>query len=78
MSLLEYGFIVKTVEIRPGLADATSNEVSQMLSSGLGPLAQDISKSLLNLPPGGWRVLSHNLTRIDRHLILTFLICRES
>lgn len=76
--MFEYGFIVKTVEIRAGLADATSNEVSRMLSIGLVPLARDISNSLPNLPPGGWKVLSHDLTRIDRHLILTFLICRES
>jgi hypothetical protein len=78
MSIQEYGFIVRTVEIKPGLADATTDEVSRMLTAGMVPLVQDIEKSLPKLPPGDWRVLSHNLTRIDRHLILTFLISRES
>jgi len=78
MANQELGFIVRTVEIRPGLADATTDEVSQMLTTGLYQIVQEVEKSLPSLPPGGWRVLSHNLTRIDRHLILTFLISRES
>ena len=78
MKTLEYGFMVQTAEIRPGLADSSSDEVAQGLAVVLNPLSQKISKALPRLSPGDWEIISHDITRIDRHLIVTFLLCRNT
>ena len=72
----EYSFIVNTLTIKPGMADQTSNEVSQELGKALLSFALPL-KQAANIPPGGWDVISHDVTRIDRHLVVTFLLRRK-
>ena len=73
----EYGFIVNTLELKIGLADATSEEVSQGMALALSDLAKSLSKAVQTAPQGPWEIVSHDLTRIDRHLIVTFLSRRS-
>ena len=72
----EYTFLVETVAITPGIADLSPDEFSQELATGLGHLGQSMTKSIPTLPKGGWEIVSHSVTRIDRHLTATFLIRR--
>ena len=75
--MAKYGIMVQTMKIKPNMADATPNEVSQALTVGLNQTVQKASKGLDTLEGGGWEIVSHALTRINRHLVLSFLICRE-
>ncbi len=74
----EYAFMVETVTIQPGIADATADEVSHTIVGTFAPLVGKLGTNLPQLAGGGWQVVSHDLTRIDRHLILTFVIRRSS
>ncbi len=73
----QYAFMIETAELKAGAADATSDEISQSLGLGLGNIGEKITKALPTLPPGGWQVVSHDITRIDRHLVVTILIRRQ-
>ena len=73
----EYATMVQTAELKPGLADFTSDEVGQNIAVGLSQVLQKASKGLQTLQGGGWEILSHDLTRIDRHLVVSLLICRD-
>lgn len=73
----EYGMMVETGELKPGMADATAGEVSRSLTLGLGNIVQKASKGLETLEGGGWVIVSHDLTRIERHLVLSLLVRRD-
>lgn len=72
----KYAFIVNTLEIKAPLADATSDELSQHLAIALGNLAESLTKAVPELPGSQYQIVSHCLTRIDRHLVLTVLTRR--
>ena len=73
----EYCTMVQTITLKPGLADATSNEVSQGIAVGLNNIVQKVTKGMQKLQGGGWEMVSHQLTRIDRHLVVSFLLYRD-
>jgi hypothetical protein len=74
---MEYGFIVQTIDIKPGMEDATADELSQSMAIGLNKVLQSASQGLNNLPNGGHgEILSHTLTRIGGHLVVSFLFRR--
>jgi len=72
--MAEYGIMVQTIEIKPVIADATANEVSQYFTAGLNQIVQKASKGLNSFKGGSWSVVSHDLTKIDHHLVLSLLI----
>jgi hypothetical protein len=75
--MAEYGFIVQTIDIKPDMEDSTADQLSQTMAIGLNKIVQSASKGLNNLPGGGsGEILSHNLTRIGGHLIVSFLFRR--
>jgi hypothetical protein len=75
--MAEYGFVVQTIEIKPGMEDATADQMSQTMAMGLNQTVQSASKGMNNLPGGGTgEILSHNITRIGSHLVVSFLFRR--
>ncbi len=74
--MVEYGMIVTTGELKAGMADATASEVSQSLTVVLSQMVQRASKGIETLQGGSWKIVSHEITRIDRHLVVSFLIHR--
>jgi hypothetical protein len=68
--------MTQTIEITPEMADVGANEISQAITMKLQPFIQAATHGLGNIQGGGWRILSHSLTRVDRHLVLTLLIER--
>ncbi len=73
----EYSFMVQTVQVNPQLADADSDHVSQSLGALLGPLGAQLSTLRQSAPGGPSEIVSHNMTRIGQHLVLTLLTRRE-
>jgi len=76
MAQYEYGMMVETGALRADFWDASSEQVSAGLAQSLGKIADKVGKALPKFQGGGWEVISHNLTRIKRHLIVTFMIRR--
>jgi hypothetical protein len=70
----DYGMIVQTLTIKPDMEDASSDEVSKEMSVGLGQLLHKVTTGLKNLPnTKDAELLSHNITRVGSHLIVSFL-----
>ena len=71
-----YGMIVDSMELTAGLADLTSREMLDEIGVGLQTSPRKLSEAIQTLPPGDWKVISHDVVRIDRHLIVTYLLRR--
>ena len=72
--MTEYGIVVQTIEIKPDMQDASADQVSQSFGLGLNQILQKTAKGLTMLPDGSKNeILSHSLTRIGRHLVLSIL-----
>lgn len=75
--MAEYGLLVQTIDIKPDMEDSSADQLSQSMAIALNTIVQSASKGLSNLPGGGnGEILSHNLTRIGRHLVVSFLFKR--
>ena len=73
--MAEDGMMVQTLEIKPEMADLSPEKIGQSLAGELGKLLSTAARGLVNLPDKGhWEIVSHSLTRLDRHLILSVVI----
>lgn len=74
----EYTMMVQNIPITAKMADMTPDQFSQQMAMGLGQILAKATKAVRNLPKGKkGEILSHCLTRIDRHLVLSLLIRLE-
>jgi len=74
--MAEYSTIVTTVDLKPEIYKATSEQVAQAITMSLGNVLRKTSKGIETLGGGGWHILSHQLTTIGDHLIVSFLLRR--
>ena len=75
--MAEYGLIVQTIDIKPDMEDATADQLSQSMAMNLNTVVRSAATGLGNLPGGGnGEILSHNITRIGNHLVVSFLFRR--
>lgn len=78
----EYAVVADSSLIVPGPGDLTSDEVAKETTAALWKVLDTVNQSLDTMPgqgdgpPGGWEIVSHTVTRIDRHLVFTFLLRR--
>ena len=42
--MVEYGFIIQTIDIKPDMEDTTADQLSQTMAIGLNKIAQGASK----------------------------------
>jgi hypothetical protein len=72
----EYSIGFQTLEMRPGLADASAAEVNDALSREVGNTVRDLAEALPTLVGGGWEIISHGITSLDGRLVVSFLTRR--
>jgi len=72
----KHGVMVQTIKLKPGIEDASADEVSQSLLPAWNSVVQKASKGLDILEGGNWEFVSHDLSRIGPHFIATFVIRR--
>jgi hypothetical protein len=71
---MEYGMMVQTLTIKPDMEDTSEDDVSKAMTNGLGQVLHKVSTGLKNLPNAkDPEIISHNLTRVGNHLIVSFL-----
>ena len=76
--MYEYGVIFETANVKPEiLATATTDELSQNLAVALGGVMDRVPERMKSFQGGGWEIISHQLTRFDRHLVVSFLLRRQ-
>jgi len=72
----EYATLVEVGELQEGIEDMTSKDVAVSMISGLGGLINKVSDAIKTLDGGGWEIVSHEITVISKHLIVSFLLKR--
>ena len=72
----EYMILVHTVELSPAIEDATADEITDHFTLPLTDIAHEVTQYAETIGGGGWEVVSHTLTKLHSHLLLTFLLCR--
>jgi hypothetical protein len=76
--MIEYGFVVHTLEIKPEADDASPEDVSKMIGVRLNQVVQKAVKGLATLKGGGWVIMSHTITRIGKNMVVSMLISRQA
>ena len=73
-----YSFMVQTAPTGPAIDEATPDEVSQGLALALTPLGASIATALQEYPGGPGEVVSHSISVLGPHLVVTFLVRQET
>lgn len=73
----EYATLVEVGELQKGIEDMKSKDVAVSMISGLGGLVNKVSDAIKTLDGGGWEIVSHEITVISKHLIVSFLLKRQ-
>ncbi len=77
--MFEYSAIVYPIEIKPEIDDATGDEVAHDLTLGfqgaLGVATQILETARIG---EGWEIASHDVVTLDRHLLISFLLRRQT
>ena len=73
----KYTFLVTSMELPDGVADQSSNEVKQSLNEIMGQLSQPLTETVQSVPQGPLEGISHSVTQMDRHLVVTILLRAE-
>ncbi|MBA7507857.1 hypothetical protein ES706_06586 [subsurface metagenome] len=71
--MAEYSIVIRPFELKPDISELTGDQVAKDVTMGLAALLQDVTKAM-----PGWEIIGHQLTRIDRHLVVSFLLRRGS
>lgn len=72
----EYGSIIDVIEIKPGVADLTREEFGDTFAPSFAHVIQRVTSGAATLKGGGWEIISHDLARFDRYLLVTFVLRR--
>jgi hypothetical protein len=72
----EYRIMVQALGIKPDMLDATPEQIGQSFTAGMGRMVEKAAKELDSFEGGGWTIVSHALTKLDRYLIVSLLLRR--
>ena len=75
--MIEYGIMVKSMPVKPELQDLNDDDLGKIMSQAI---VRHLLETTEDMNPQGlknWRILSHCLTRLDAHLLLSYLVEKE-
>ena len=76
--MYEYAIMSETVAVKPELLVAdTKKALLDGIGMGMVRVMDVVHKSLKSYEGGGWEIVSHDLTKLEHHLLITFLIRRK-
>ena len=77
--LMEYSFLHYVIALEQfGLADPSDKDMSQATTRLLSAALDQFQKHLPTHKGGGWRVVSHDVSRWDRFALVPFFLEREN
>jgi len=75
--MYEYGIVFEVADMTPEiLATATKDEFSQNLGAALNKVITRVPERIKTFQGGDWEITSHQLTRFDHYLVISFLLRR--
>jgi len=73
----EYATLVQVGELEAHISDLAPEDVALSFTKALGGLVHKVTQAIKTLDGGGWQIMSHEITAISKHLIVTFLVKRQ-
>jgi len=77
MPQYEHAVMFHTARLAPDLANRSDDQFGAGLGIHLAPLIEKMTKGAETFQGGGWEVLSHQLTPLDGHLVMSLLLRRK-
>ncbi len=74
--MAEYGMVITSVDLKPGIETAPGEQVAQSLTIVLQKVVGSTSKAVEKLEGGGWGIIAHDLTKVGNNLLVSFLLRR--
>ena len=73
--MYEYGLISEVADVKlEKSATATKDEFVQNLQVALAGVIFRVTEHMKTFQGGGWEIMSHQSTSLDRYLVVSFLI----
>lgn len=73
--MYEYGLISEVADVKlEKLTTAIKDEFVQNLQVALAGVIFRVTERMKTFQGGGWEIMSHQLTSLDRYLVVSFLI----
>ena len=72
----EYAFMASTITLELDIEQARSDEVGRSIGMALGQFGRTISGAIPDFMEGGCEVISHDLTKIEQHMLVTVCLRR--
>lgn len=72
------GVLVHSMPIKPDMADLSDDDLAQIMSKAMTVILVKMEDELEVQGVKSWQYLSHSLTRLDRHLLLSVLVQKNS
>jgi hypothetical protein len=67
---------INTLQLKTVTPDATGDDMNKYISLGVNRIFRDVAEGTQQVEGGGWEILSHSLTKLDNHLVVSFLLSR--
>jgi len=74
--MADYTMAVSSITLKPGIEDLPIHDIEKALANSLKKVIEGVSKGNEILEGGGWEIVSHDITRLQSHLIITFTLRR--
>jgi len=74
--MAEYGVMAQSVDLKPEAYSATGALLAKTITESMNQILIKASKGLQSFQGGGWDIMSHQITRIGDHLVVSFLLRR--
>ena len=74
--MAEYAVMGGYVELKPDVFTAPCNQVTETIIASVNHELEKTKKGLKSFLGGGWEIVSHEVTRIEHCLVVSFIVCR--
>ena len=72
----DYAFMASTIAPEEDINHAPPDVVGRSIGLALGQFGRTISGAIPEFMGGGWEAISHNLTQIEQHMVVTVCLRR--
>ena len=71
--MAEYNTVSSCILLKHNIENATAEEMGESVNKALYQAVQSTAKEL-KAQGGGWKIISHEITRLGNNLIVSFLL----
>jgi hypothetical protein len=76
--MIDHSVLVQSMPIKAEMTDLSEDDLGQLISKTIALILAKMENTMQAKGLKSWQVLSHSLTRLDRHLLLSVLVQTEN